>query len=311
MKILITGGAGYIGSILVELLLNSGHKVIVFDNLLFKQNSLLPHFINPNFEFIKGDVRDTVALADAVRGVDAVVHLAAIVGAPACDRDHKLADAVNVEGTKNLIAVTSPGQAILYASTGSNYGKVDGICTEDTPLNPLSVYGITKTKAEEMIMQRGNSLGYRFATAFGLSPRLRLDLLPNDFVYQALKAKTLIIYERHVRRTFIHVRDIARALVYAIENFANMKNEVYNCGSNSMNCSKEDVARMIQRHVDYYLHFAEVGSDPDKRDYEVSYDKIKEKGFETTIDMNQGIIELIKGIRTVPGFNPYTNIIHE
>ncbi|OGL89450.1 epimerase [Candidatus Uhrbacteria bacterium RIFCSPLOWO2_02_FULL_51_9] len=310
MKVLVTGGAGFIGSVLVELLLQHNHHVTVLDNLLYRQHTLLSHFINPYFEFIHGDIRDAKTVQDAVRGVDAIVHLAAIVGAPACNKNPQLAEEVNVAGTKNLLDATAPEQWLLYGSTGSNYGKVDSICTEETPLNPLSIYGITKTRAEELVMARGNGICYRFATGFGLSPRLRLDLLPNDYAFQAVKNGTLIVYERHMKRTFIHVRDMARAFLHGLEQFETMKNNVYNVGSNTMNYSKQDLAHVLLRHVDYYLHFAEVGTDPDKRDYEVSYDKIAKTGFTTQVDMERGIIELVKGMRTVSGFNPYINVIH-
>ncbi|MBI4098406.1 MAG: NAD(P)-dependent oxidoreductase [Candidatus Magasanikbacteria bacterium] len=310
MKVLVTGGTGFIGAVLVDRLLEAGHSVVVLDNLLYRQNTLLPHFIKPHFEFIHGDIRDAATVREAARGIDVVVHLAAIVGAPICEKHKELAEAVNVGGTQNLIAACSPSQPILFASTGSNYGKVDGVCTEESPLNPLSVYGITKTRAEELIMARGNAISYRFATGFGLSPRLRLDLLPNDYVHQAIKNGTLIVYERGARRTFIHVRDMASAFLHAIDHYERMKNNVYNVGSDDMNFSKEDLARLVQKHVDYYLHFAEFGADPDKRDYEVSYDKIAATGFRTSITMEHGITELVKGMRTLPGFNPYLNEIH-
>ena len=311
MKVLVTGGTGFIGAVLVPLLLEAGHKVTVLDNLLYRQNTILSHFINPRFEFIHADVRDAAAVREAARGVDMVVHLAALVGAPVCEQHKQLAEEVNVGGTRNVLNACSPEQPILFASTGSNYGKVDTICTEDSPLSPLSVYGITKTRAEEMIMARGNAISYRFATGFGLSPRLRLDLLPNDYVFQAVKNGTLIVYERGAQRTFIHVRDMARAFVHAIDNYERMKNNVYNVGSNELNFSKEDIARMVQRHVDFYVHFAEFRSDPDQRDYEVSYDKIAATGFTTAITMEHGITELVKGMRTLPGFNPYINVIHQ
>lgn len=310
MKVLVTGGTGFIGAVLVPLLLDAGHKVVALDNLLYRQNTLLPHFIKPHFEFIHADIRDAAAVRDAARDVDAVVHLAALVGAPICEKNKELAEAVNVGGAQNLVAACSPSQPILFASTGSNYGKVEGVCTEESPLNPLSVYGITKTRAEELIMARGNAVSYRFATGFGLSPRLRLDLLPNDYVHQAVKNGTLIIYERNARRTFIHVHDMARAFLHAIERVDQMKNNVYNVGSHELNFSKEGLARLVQKHVDYYLHFAEFGADPDKRDYEVSYDKIGATGFTATITMEHGITELVKGMRTLPGFNPYINVIH-
>lgn len=309
MKILVTGGSGYVGSVLVPLLLHKNYDVRVFDNLLFKQTSLLPYFINPHFEFIHGDVRDVHALKIAVQGVDTIVHLAAIVGAPVCSSHPELAEAVNYQGTINLDSVRSPSQPIIYASTGSNYGKIEGICTEETPLRPLSVYGQTKTKAEEHLKRSGNMIGYRFATAFGISPRLRLDLMPNDFALQALRVGNLIVYQKNVRRTFIHVTDMARAFLHAIEHFDEMKNNIYNVGNENMNLTKEEVARLVKRFVDYYLHFAEIGTDPDQRDYEVSYEKIRSTGFHTQVSMEDGIREIVEALKLLKPENPYSNVM--
>ncbi|MBI4437478.1 NAD(P)-dependent oxidoreductase [Candidatus Uhrbacteria bacterium] len=308
MKILVTGGSGYVGSVLVPALLRQGYRVKVFDNLLFKQTSLLPHFINPLFEFVHGDVRDVHALARAVEDVDLIIHLAAIVGAPICSAHPELAEAVNYQGTVNLDSVRSSHQPIIYASTGSNYGKVDGICTEDTPLHPLSVYGQTKTKAEEHLKRSGNMIGFRFATAFGISPRLRLDLMPNDFALQALRVGNLIVYQKQVRRTFIHVTDMTRAFLHAIQHYEEMKNEIYNVGHERMNLTKEEVALLVKKFVNYYLHFAEIGSDPDQRDYEVSYEKIRSKGFETQVSMEEGIREVVSALKLLQPENPYSNI---
>ncbi len=307
MKILVTGGSGYVGSVLVPKLLENGYQVRVFDNLLFDQTSMLSHFINPNFEFIRGDVRDKDALGSAVDDVDLIIHLAAIVGAPACNADPKLAEEVNYQGTVNLDLVRSENQPVLFASTGSNYGAVDGICTEDNELEPLSIYGITKTKAEEHLKNSGNMIGFRFATAFGISPRLRLDLMPNDFAFQALKSGNIIVYEKDVKRTFIHVADMARAFLHAIENYQIMKNEIYNVGDESLNATKEDIANLVKKKIDYYLHFAEIDSDPDKRDYEVSYEKIRNTGYKTTISLEEGIDEMVKAFKLVNLSDPYRN----
>lgn len=307
LKILVTGGSGYVGSVLVPELLRAGYSVRVFDNLLFNQTSLLPLFGNTHFEFIKGDVRDVAALKEAVQGVDMIIHLAAIVGAPVCNREPLLAEQVNVQGTINLDSVRSASQPIIFASTGSNYGSVDGICTEETILNPLSVYGVTKTKAENHLKKSGNMIGYRFATAFGISPRLRLDLMPNDFVFQALRVGNLIVYEPQVRRTFIHVSDMARAFLHAIKNYEAMKDNIYNVGNEKLNVTKEDVALLIKKKINFYLHFADIASDSDKRDYEVSYEKIRKTGFETTVTLEEGIDEMVKGFQLISIDNPYTN----
>ena len=307
-KILVTGGAGYVGSVLVPQLFAEGYKVRVLDNLMYRQPSLLPYCIDPKLEFVRGDVRDRESVDAAIKGVDCIVQLAAIVGAPACAKDPRLAEEVNYGSTVLIDQCRDPAQGILFASTGSNYGAVDGTCTEETPLKPLSVYGVTKTKAETALLESGNTLVYRFATAFGLSARLRMDLLINDFTFQAVRNKQLIVYEKGFRRTFIHVRDIARSFVHAIKNYDRMKDNVYNVGHESMNYTKEDIALAVKEKVEYHLHFADVGSDPDQRDYEVSYEKIKAAGFETAVTLSDGINELIKGYEMVTLQNPYSNV---
>jgi len=217
-KILVTGGAGYIGTSLIPKLLEKGYEVTVFDNLMYGGNQLLPFFRDKNFNFVKGDITIKNQLEDVVKDKDIIIHLAAIVGFPACENNKELATNVNVNGTKNLIDVLEPNQIVLYGSTGSNYGKVTEVCTEETPLNPLSLYGETKTKAEQMLMERGNTIAYRFATAFGVSTRLRLDLLVNDFINKCLKDNYLVVYEKSFMRTFIHVSDIAESFIFAIDN---------------------------------------------------------------------------------------------
>lgn len=308
-NVLITGGAGFVGSLVIPALLETGHKVRVVDNLMYGGMTLIPLFRHRNFEFVKGDVTDPEVAKKAMEGMDAVIHLAAIVGYPACKRNPELAYAVNVEATRNLYRQRNPDVPIFYASTGSNYGKVDGVCTEETPLNPLTEYGETKTLAETELLGSGNVVCYRFATAFGLSPRLRLDLMPNDFAYQAIHNKQLIVYERHVRRTFIHVWDMARSFLFALENTEKMRDQVYNVGHESMNYTKQDIAMLIREKVPYYLHFAEIGEDPDKRDYEVSYEKIRKVGFETSVTIQDGIDELIQGMAVLKISNPYSNVL--
>jgi nucleoside-diphosphate-sugar epimerase len=308
-RILVTGGAGYIGSVLVPELLKSGYQVTVYDSLMFGGNSLFTNFINPNFSFVEGDIRDTKKLEPIVQSHDVIIHLAAIVGYPACQKNQVLAKEVNLESTKRLVDMLRPEQYILFGSTGSNYGAVkEGICTEETPLNPLSLYGETKTEAERYLIENSNSTAYRFATAFGLSPRLRLDLLINDFVNKAINQKYIVVYESHFMRTFIHVKDIARSFQFAIKNEKKMTGEIYNVGGNSMNYSKRDVCNLIQSKVDYYLHLADIGMDADKRDYVVSYDKINSLGFETTISLEEGIDELVRGIKTIKYNDPYANV---
>jgi nucleoside-diphosphate-sugar epimerase len=309
MRLLVTGGAGYVGSVLVPHLLSIGHQVRVLDNLMYGGRSLLGCFADRGFEFMKGSILDEERLKRALDGVDAIVHLAGIVGYPACKRDPRLAHEVNLEGTRLLAGLRGRDQRILFASTGSNYGAVVGsLCTEDTPLNPLSEYGVTKTAAERHLLDAGNMICYRFATAFGVSPRMRFDLLVNDFVYQAKVNKDLILYERAFKRTFIHVRDMARAFAFALDHYGAMRDDVYNVGSEEMNYNKEEVALFIKQKIDYYLHFAEIGKDEDQRNYEVSYAKIRGKGFKTEIDMETGVDELIRAVDVIGMKNEYGNV---
>ncbi len=307
MKILVTGGAGYVGTTLIPVLLQAKHEVTVFDNLLFGGDAILPFFRHRGFSFIKGDVRDREVLAKAVRENDAVVHLAAIVGYPACRSDPQLAQSVNVEGTRTLSSLLSMDQLVVFGSTGSNYGTVEDVCTEDTPLNPLSLYGETKTMAERMLLDCNSTVAYRFATAFGVAPRLRLDLLVNDFTYKMLSQGYLVVYEKQFMRTFIHVHDMARALLLAVENQDEMKGNVFNVGSEKMNYSKEDVCEIIKTFTDGYVHYADIGEDADKRNYVVSYDRIAKLGYETTITVEDGVDELVRALRAIESKAPYSN----
>jgi nucleoside-diphosphate-sugar epimerase len=309
MRILVTGGAGYVGSTLVPMLLEQGHKVRVYDSLKFGGHGLLPCCQNRFFELVKGDVCDAEGVKKALDGVDAIVHLAAIVGYPACKKEPQVAHGTNVEGTRTLLKHRKPDQKFIFASTGSIYGSIpDYVCNEDTPRAPITLYGETKAAAEEMVLAAGNSVAYRYATAFGVSNRMRLDLMPNDFTYQAVKNRNLIVYEGGFKRTFVHVRDMARSFIFALEKWDTLKDDVYNVGHESMNFTKEDVARKILEHVNFYLHFAEVGSDADQRNYEVSYEKIRKKGFETTVDLDRGVAELVRAAHLIEFQNPFANV---
>lgn len=308
MKILITGGAGYVGTGLIPQLLAKNYKVTVFDNLMFGGDAILPFFRDKNFSFILGDIRDKKALGAAVKDADVVIHLAAIVGFPACRKEPELATSVNVDGTKNLVEVVSDDQLIIYGSTGSNYGAVEDICTEETPLNPLSLYGQTKTLAEKILLENRKTIAWRFATAFGVSARLRLDLLINDFTYKALTQGYLVVYESHFMRTFIHVHDMGRAFLFGIENQDKMVNSVYNVGNEVLNYSKLQICEMIKERTGAYIHYADIGEDADKRNYVVSYDKINKLGYSTTITVEDGIDELVRALKAVQFRTPYTNI---
>jgi nucleoside-diphosphate-sugar epimerase len=300
MKILITGGAGYIGTTLTPLLLSKKHEVMIYDKILYTGDPIVPFFRLKNFGFIKGDVRNKETLAKAMEGKDIVIHLAAIVGFPACRENPEIAEAINTGGTKNVAELLKKNQHMIFASTGSNYGEVpDGICTEETPLNPLSVYGVTKTNAEALLKGMKNVTTYRFATAFGLSPRLRLDLLPNDFTYKAVKEKYLAVYESSFMRTFIHVDDIAKAINFAIENRAKMGGKVYNVGGDHLNRSKRDICELLKKETGAYVHYADIGEDQDKRNYIVSYKKIRDLGFKPKISIEEGIHEMVRAFEAV------------
>ncbi|MFX0133227.1 MAG: NAD-dependent epimerase/dehydratase family protein [Candidatus Hodarchaeota archaeon] len=309
IKILVTGGAGYIGSVLVPLLLIEGFKVTVYDLLLYGGHSLLPFVSNKNFFFIKGDIRDKETLNCHIKKNDVIIHLAAIVGLPACNKDKKLSHSINVIGTKNVVDSLSPNQRLIHASTVSNYGASLGdICAENTPLKPISCYGKTKTEAEKIVLDFKNTICLRFATAFGVSPRMRLDLLINDFVFQAYINKFLILFEKTYKRTFAHVQDLSRSIIFSIKNFEKMKSKIFNIGGNSNNYSKEEIALKIKKRIDYYLHFADIGEDEDKRNYDVSYEKINSLGFRTKVTVDEGIDELIKACQIFEFKHPYKNI---
>jgi nucleoside-diphosphate-sugar epimerase len=310
-KIFITGGAGYIGTTLIPLLLARGFEVTVYDSLLFNNgDKLLPFISDPNFNFIKGDIRNKELLSKSIKGYDIVIHLAALVGFPLCrEAGEEESYSVNTDGTKIVIDCMSDDQYLLFGSTGSNYGEVIGICTEETQLNPLSIYGKTKTESETLVMNRKNSTAFRFATAFGLSPRLRLDLLVNDLTHKAYKEGYAVIYESHFLRTFIHVRDIANVFLFSIGNYDKMVDNVYNVGSDKMNYSKKEVCELIKAKLpDAYFNYADVGEDVDKRNYEVSYNKIMDLGFDTTITVSEGIEELVKSLPLLNIQSNYHNV---
>ncbi len=286
-------------------LLKKEYKVRLLDNLTYGCEGILPHFSNPNFEFIKGDIRSKRDIKKSLKDVDFVIHLAAIVGYPACKAKPHLAHDVNYIGTKNL--VNKCNVPLIYPSSGSNYGHVDGICDEETPLNPLTEYGYSKEKAEKEIQKNSDYVIYRFSTGFGLSPRPRLDLMINDFLFRAMKNKELIVYEKDYWRSFIHVKDMARSLIFALENFEKMNHEVYNIGSENLYIRKGDIALKIKDYVDYYLKFAEFGTDPEERNYKVSFKKISSLGFKTKYDLDYGIQEMMKAFEFIETKECYYN----
>ena len=310
-KILVTGGAGYVGTTLVPMLLEEGHEVTVIDNLMFMNGDRMIPFINDDrFSFVKGDVRNVKLMKNLVENKDVVIHLAAYVGFPICRlKGQDEAHSLNTEATRTLTELMTDQQYLLFGSTGSNYGEVIGLCTEETPLNPLSIYGRTKTEAEQIVMSRKNSTAFRFATAFGISPRMRLDLLVNDLTYKAITEGYAVIYESHFLRTFIHIRDLARSFIFAIKNQEKMMGEVYNVGSNKMNYTKREVCEMINEEIpEAFFHHASIKEDPDKRNYKVSYDKINSLGFEVEVDLKTGIREIKESVQLLEHSLRYRNV---
>ena len=306
MKILITGGAGYLGSVLCEHLLQAGHQVTVIDNLMYGQYSLFHMAHNPNFDFVQGDARDEGLMSSLVREADVLIPLAAIVGAPACDRDPWLAESVNLEAVRLLRRLSSSGQLVIYPNTNSGYGASSGatLCTEDTPLRPISLYGRTKVQAEEELLERPETITLRLATVFGMSPRMRLDLLVNHFVHEAVTTKYIVIFEKDFKRNYVHIRDVADCFIHCMNNADRMVGSPYNVGLDAANLSKEELGFKIKEYVPgFYLHFSEIASDPDKRNYIVSNQRLRQAGFEAQRTLDDGIQELIKGYSMMP--RPY------
>ena len=302
MKILITGAAGYIGSVLVPILLQKGHEVIAVDNFMYKQTSLLECCHFDKLTLINEDVRNTVLIEQQLKKVDAILPLACLTGAPLCDKDPITARAVNFEAIKTILAKRNPDQMVIFPTTNSGYGVgEEGIhCTEETPLRPVSLYGQLKVEIEKIILESGNSITFRFATVFGVSPRMRLDLLVNDFTYRAYHDRFIVLFEAHFKRNYLHVRDAARAFIYGLENFEQMKGEAYNVGLSDANISKAELCEVIKEQLpNFYFTEAEIGEDVDKRDYIVSNKKIEAAGFKTEHSLSYGIKELIKGFQII------------
>lgn len=302
MQILVTGGAGYIGSVLVPALLAQGHSVTVLDSFLYKQTSLLDCCHYPALTIVRGDVRDEALLTKLVGHADAILPLACLTGAPICDRDPWAAKAVNYDAIRVIAKTTSANQVLIFPSTNSGYGVgEEGIhCTEDTPLRPVSLYGRLKVDVEAALLDRGNCVTFRFATLFGTSPRMRLDLLVNDFTYRAVTDRCLVLFEAHFKRNYLHVRDAARAFMHVLDNYDSMKGKAYNVGLSNANLSKWELCQVIKRHVPQLCVMeAKLGEDPDKRNYIVSNERIESTGYRPAIDLDEGIQELIRGYTVV------------
>jgi nucleoside-diphosphate-sugar epimerase len=309
-NILVTGGAGYLGSIMVSELLKSGHRVTVLDNFMYGQNSLLDCCSNENFDVVRGDVREEDSLNPLLKNVDYIIPLAALVGTPLCNRDKIGTITTNKDSIALITRLSSKEQRIIYPCTNSGYGiGQKGIyCTEETPLKPISLYGKAKVEAEKILLDRGNSISLRLATVFGIAPRMRIDLLVNDFTYRAVKDKFVVVFEGHFKRNYIHIRDVARAFIHAINNFDSMKNEPYNVGLSDSNLSKLELcAKIKEQLLDFIYIEAPVGEDPDKRDYIVSNEKIEKTGFRPIYSLEMGIRELIKAYRIITN-SKYSNV---
>ncbi len=310
MKVLVTGGAGYLGSILVPTLLEQGYEVTVVDSFLYGQTSLLDVCSNPSLAIVRGDVRDRSLMERLVPQHDVLIPLAALVGAPLCAKDPDAARGVNVGAVELLLSLRSKEQLVLYPNTNSGYGLGAGeaFCTEDTPLKPISVYGRTKCQAEQLVLDAGNAITFRLATVFGVSPRMRLDLLVNDFTYRAVNDGFVVLFEAHFKRNYIHVRDVASAFVYGIEHFEAMRDRPYNLGLSEANLSKRELCERIQQQVPgFYIAEANVGEDPDKRNYVVSNARIEAAGFHPQHSLDDGIRELVKAYQVVKR-SQYANV---
>jgi nucleoside-diphosphate-sugar epimerase len=309
-KIFVTGGAGYIGSILVPALLKEGYRVTVLDSLMYGQYSLLECCAQKDFEFIKGDICNDSLVAKLIPDFDIILPLAAIVGAPACKANPSVTRLVNYEAPMMMIKLLAPTQKIIFPTTNSGYGvgDKDSFCTEESPLRPISEYGITKTQVESALLDKGVAITFRLATVFGVSPRMRMDLLVNDFTYRAYRDKFLVLFEEHFRRNFIHIRDVAKAFIFGLKNYDKMKGQPFNVGLSTANISKRQLCEKIKQYVpDLYIHSAPVGEDPDKRDYIVSNEKIESLGWMPEHSLDDGIKELIKGY-TIIKANQFANI---
>lgn len=310
-KILITGGAGYIGSVLTSELLKQGHEVTVIDNFMYNQSSLLDCCNCKTLKVVRGDVRNEKLISRHIKEKDFIIPLACLVGAPLCERDPVAAKSINLEAVKMILRLREPNQKIIFPNTNSGYGiqqSGTAFCDENSPLEPVSLYGQLKVEAEKAILESGNGITLRLATVFGISPRMRLDLLVNDFVYRALNDRFIILFEPHFKRNYIHVRDVAGAFIHCMDNFELLKNETYNVGLSEANLSKLELCQEIQKQLpDFVFLESKIGEDPDKRNYIISNEKIEKTGFKPQVSLQEGISELIKGYQVIKR-NQFANI---
>jgi nucleoside-diphosphate-sugar epimerase len=311
MKILITGGAGYLGSVLTEVLLNKGYHVTVLDNLIYKQTSVAPFAYHPNFDFVLGDVTNEPTLKPLVESHDVIIPLAAIVGMPACKAQPELTVKVNYEQVKNIAKWVTKNQMVLIPNTNSQYGSSTEIITEESPFKPLSLYAETKCNAENAVLDSGNGIALRLATVFGMSYRMRTDLLVNDFVYKSLENGYLVLFESHFIRNYIHVRDIANTFLFMIENYEKCNNNAFNVGLTSANCSKLVLAETIKKYIpELVIVQNDFKQDFDQRNYIVSNAKLESFGWQPQFTLESGIQELIKGYQLITKFKnkDFTNL---
>ena len=301
-NILITGGAGYLGSIMVPALLDLGHKVTVIDNFMYKQTSLNNVAHHHNFQVVNGDVRLKETLLPHLKNADIIIPLAAFVGAPLCNKDPIGASLINHDAITMMLSNISQKQVILMPTTNSAYGSgdKDNYCTEESPLNPISQYAIEKVKVEKQLMEHPNAISFRLATVFGMSPRMRIDLLVNDFTYRAVNDGFVVLFESHFKRNYIHVRDVTKAFIHGIDNYEKMKNNIYNVGLSAANISKFELCKKIKDLIPEFSFLeAKIGKDIDQRNYIVSNEKLESTGFSPDFKLDDGIKELIKGYSMV------------
>jgi nucleoside-diphosphate-sugar epimerase len=311
IKVLVTGGAGYLGSTLVPVLLDGGYAVTVVDNFMYGQDSLAGVCYHPSFSLVRGDVRSPDVMRPLIKDADVIIPLAALVGAPLCDRDPIAATTTNKDAIVDMLGLLSRDQRVLLPITNSGYGvgEAGKFCTEETPIRPISLYARDKVAVEQVLLERHpNALSFRLATVFGMSPRMRLDLLVNDFTYRACTDRFIVLFESHFKRNYLHVRDVARAFVHGIERFDAMKGGPYNVGLSDANLSKRELCERIQAHLPSFVFIeSAIGQDPDKRDYIVSNDKVERTGYRTAYSLDDGIRELIKGFAMIRN-TKYSNV---
>jgi nucleoside-diphosphate-sugar epimerase len=309
-NILVTGGAGYIGSVMVPELLKQGHQVTVLDNFMYRQNSLAHVCNEASFNIVNGDIRLKDIIKPLLDKADIIIPLAAYVGAPICSKDPIGATSVNKDAIKMMLKLLSQDQKILMPTTNSAYGSgdADNFCTEESELKPISQYAIEKVEIEKELLTHGQSISFRLATVFGMSLKMRIDLLVNDFTYRAVNDRFVVLFESHFKRNYLHVRDVARAFIHGIDNFDAMKGEIYNVGLSDTNISKKELCERIQKYMPEFTFLEEeLGKDPDQRNYIVSNEKIEKTGFNTEYSLDDGIKELIKGFEMIKQYG-YSNV---